>query len=137
MLRPRSKRPNAPRRVKPPPVAAGSKQPFGAIDSAIKAAFYWVQEDYRHDQLFAALNVPVCLLSLPFWDVCIDGGSVGVPEVRYRGYQSNAYPARPLSPEATAFVWASEQLNELVTALDDLLTWFRAQVVAISGLTNA
>jgi hypothetical protein len=117
----------------------GDRLLFNAVDSSIKAAFFWIQEDYQRGQPvhFAALNVPVCLLSLPFWDICIDGGTLGDPEVRYRGYQSNAYPATPFSREVTAFVWTAERLGELIAALEDLRRWFKDQVVRISGLTSA
>ena len=116
----------------------GDRLMFGAVDSSIKAAFFWVQEDYQRQQPihFAALNVPVCVLSLPFWDTCIDGGTPGEPEVKYRGYQSNAYPARPSSKEVMALIWSVEGMADLVTALDDLSRWFRDEIGTISGLTR-
>jgi hypothetical protein len=117
----------------------GDRLLFSALDSSVKAAFFWTQEDYQHNEPlhFAALNVPVALLSVPFWDVCIDGGTVGKPDVKYCGYQSNAYPARPFSKEVTAFIWTAERIGELITALDHLFGWFREEVVRISGLTSA
>lgn len=117
----------------------GDRLLFGAVDSSIKAAFFWVQEDYQRQQPinFAALNVPVCVLSLPFWDTCIDGGIPGEPEVKYRGYQSNAYPGRPSSREVMALVWSVDRMADLVTALDVLFRWFRDEIGAISGLTTA
>ena len=116
----------------------GDRLLFGAVDSSIKAAFFWVQEDYqRHEAIhFAALNVPICVLSLPFWDICIDRGILGEPEVKYRGYQSNAYPASPSSKEVMALVWSVDGMADLVTALDDLFRWFRDNIGAISGLTR-
>jgi hypothetical protein len=104
----------------------GDKQLFGAIDSSIKAAFFWVQEDYQRQNPihFAALNVPVCVLSMPFWEVCIDRGKVAVPEISRRGYQSNAYPSRPASKEVMALVWGADEMSDLVKALNELFTWF-------------
>jgi hypothetical protein len=109
--------------------ADGDRHMFTAIESSVKAAFYWQQEDYQLNvPKFIALNVPVCVLSMPFWDVCIDGGTVAEPEIRRRGYQTHAYPARPRFLQATTFVWSAEDLRSLVTALDDLLTWLCAKL---------
>lgn len=112
----------------------GDRQLFGAVDSAVRAAFFWTQEDYQRQRPdhFAALNVPVCVLSVPFWDICIDGGKLSQPEISYRAYQSNAYPARPFSKEAMALIWAVEELKALVSALDELFEWFFNETLAIS-----
>ena len=37
---------------------------FKAVDSAIKAAFFWRQEDYQKGGNFITVNVPLCVLSL-------------------------------------------------------------------------
>jgi hypothetical protein len=66
----------------------------------------------------------------------IDGGVLGEPEVKYNGYLSNAYPARPSSKEVMALVWSVERVSSLVEALDDLLGWFRIEIAVISGLTR-
>jgi len=105
--------------------ADGDRHVFTAIDSSVKAAFYWQKEDYQSNEpKFIALTVPVCVLSMPFWDVCIDGGAVAEPEILHCGYQTHAYPATPRFLQATTFVWSAEALRSLVAALDDLLTWF-------------
>jgi hypothetical protein len=114
----------------------GYRQLFGAVDSSVKAAFFWVQEDYQRQSQFAALNVPVCILSLPFWDACIDGGNVAEPEVKHRGYQSNAYPGRPASKEVMTLVWDVAELPALIAALDNLFLWFRDEIGIRSGLTT-
>jgi hypothetical protein len=102
---------------------------FPAVDSCIKAAFYWSQEDYHSVQpSFVSLNVPVCVLGLPFWDVCIDGGTVAEPELLRRGYLTDAYPSQPSFRQVTTFVWAAEDLRSLVAALDNLFCWFRDQL---------
>lgn len=105
----------------------GDKQLFGAIDSCVKAALFWLQEDYQMQQpiYFATLNVPVCILSVPFWDACIDGGSIAQPEIQYRGYQTSLYPYRTSSREVMALMWTADNIAQLVEVFDDLFTWFR------------
>jgi hypothetical protein len=105
----------------------GDRQLFGAIDSCIKAALFWLQEDYQMNQpiYFATLNVPVCVLSVPFWDICIDGGSIAQPEIQHRGYQTSLYPYRTSSREVMALMWTATHIADLMEALNDLFAWFR------------
>jgi hypothetical protein len=106
----------------------GDSTLFKAADSAIKAAFYWKQEDYQRGGDFAAINIPVCVLSCPFWDVPIDHGTTGHPKIRGKGYMVNLYPARPFAKELMCLFWAADQVPSLVTALDELLSWFSGQI---------
>jgi hypothetical protein len=106
----------------------GDKPLFAGIDSCIKAAFYWMQQDYSCSTGFVALNVPVCVLSAPFWDVCIDDGTVGETEIRQRGYQTNLYPSYPGTQEVMSLVWAAEEMSKLVNAVDSLFGWFRDKI---------
>jgi hypothetical protein len=101
----------------------GDEQLFKAIDSALSAAFYWRQQAYSDANNFVVLNVPVFLLSTPFFDVCIDQANVGEPAVRKRGYQSNSYPDRPSPTQAMVLVWTRDELPTLVEALDSLYIW--------------
>jgi hypothetical protein len=104
--------------------AIGDGQLFKAIDSSVSAAFYWRQQDYSDAHPFVVLNVPVFLLSIPFWDVCIDHAKVGEPTTQYRGFQSNSYPDRPSPPtQAMVLVWTRDELPSLVQALDRLFAW--------------
>jgi hypothetical protein len=123
----RAKRPDVPRRD-PTYKSVGDGQLFKAIDSALSAAFYWRQQDYNYADPFVGLNVPVCLFSIPFWDVCIDQAKVGEPSIRNRGYQSNSYPDRPTPTQAMVLVWTRDELPKLVEALDDLFIWLLEQV---------
>jgi hypothetical protein len=103
----------------------GDSSIFKAVDSAIKAAFFWRQEDYQKGVRFVTVNVPVCILSCPFWDACIDRGNVDQPEVFRKGWMVNLYPARPHAAEGLmCLVWSADQLAVLITALDSLFTWF-------------
>jgi hypothetical protein len=102
----------------------GDSSLFKAVDSAIKAAFYWRQEDYQSGVGFVTVNVPVCMLSCPFWDACIDRGHVAEPEVFSKGWMVNLYPARPHAKELMCLVWSADQLATLIKALDGLFTWF-------------
>jgi hypothetical protein len=104
--------------------AVGDGELFKAIDSALSAAFYWRQQDNSDASNFVALNVPVLLLSIPYFDVCVDQASVGEPAVRSRGYQSNSYPDRPNPTQAMVLVWTRGELPTLVQALDSLFAWF-------------
>jgi hypothetical protein len=111
----------------------GDRRLFSAIDSAVKAAFFWVQEDLQLQRPvhFATLNVPVCLLAVPFWDVCIDGGEIGQPEIKHRGFQSNLYPYSPGSKEVMTLVWTTDDISDLINALDDLYVWFRGEIEGV------
>jgi hypothetical protein len=106
----------------------GDRQLFTAIDSSVKAAFYWTQEDFQGSTDFVTMNVPVCVLCVPFWDVCIDGGRVGEPEIRERGYQTNLYPSYPNAQEAMALVWTVDDMLHLISALDNLFSWFLDEI---------
>jgi hypothetical protein len=71
----------------------GDRRIYEAVDSAVKAAMWWQQEDFQTGpEGFVTLNIPVCVFSIPFWDVCIDDGKVSEPERRSRGHQTNSYP---------------------------------------------
>jgi len=102
----------------------GDSQLFKAIDSALSAAFYWRQQAYSDASCFVVLNVPVLLLSIAFWDACIDQANVGEPAILNRGYQSNSYPGRPNPTQAMVLVWTRVELQTLVQALDSLFVWF-------------
>ena len=113
-------------------VKEGDKNLFSAFDSALKAATYWTQEDYQIEQGdFATLNVPVVVLSLPFWDVCIDpheSGAVPDPELRTRAFQVGLYPGRPQAREVLTGVWIASELDTLVGALTGLFDWFTVAI---------
>ena len=102
----------------------GDSSLFKAVDSAIKAAFFWRQEDYQSGVGFVTVNVPVCMLSCRFWDACIDRGNVNQPEVFSKGWMVNLYPAHPHAKELMCLVWSADQLAALTTALDGLFRWF-------------
>ena len=104
----------------------GDRQLFGAIDSCVKATLFWLQEDYQMHRpvYFATLNVPVCILSVPFWDVCIDGGGIAEPEIQHRGYQTSFYPYQTSSREVMALLWTADGITRLVDILNDLFAWF-------------
>src|SRR5262249_9862141 len=106
--------------AKPTYKSIGDAQLFKAIDSCVSAAFYWRQQEYNNASHFVVINIPFFLLSIPFWDVCIDQAIVGEPAIRNRGYQSNSYPDRPNPTQAMVLVWTRSELPTLVQALDDL-----------------
>jgi hypothetical protein len=109
----------------------GDKQIFEAVDSCVQAAQAWWRRDNLTTQdAFAVLNVPICLLSMPFWDVCIDEGRVGTPEILRRGYHTIGYPSElHAQREIMTVVWAAEELDDLLHALNHLFDWFRAEIM--------
>jgi hypothetical protein len=107
----------------------GDRQLFGAVDSCVKAGMFWLQQDYQQEPTyFATLNVPVCVLSVPFWDACIDGGVVAPPEIQHRGYQTILHPYHEASREFMSLLWSVEEFPALVTALNYLFGWFRGEM---------
>lgn len=79
--------------------------------------------------IFATLHVPVCVLSTPFWDVSIDRGEVGEPEIRTRAYRVLSYPSFHTggsgpSEDALVVVIHCEELPALVVALEGLFESF-------------
>jgi hypothetical protein len=110
-------------------VGDGDWQLFSAIDSCLSAGFYWRQQDYSDASYFVVLNFPVCVLSTPFWDVCIDEAKVGEPSLLSRGYQSNEYPDhRNDRTQAMVLFWTRDELSALVTGLDSLFSWLREEM---------
>lgn len=81
---------------------------------------------------YVTLNVPICVFSIPFWDVAIDHGCVSDPEQRTRAYQTNAYPvfapvygrSMDYAPLSTLLISYSE-MDAVVAALDELFFAFR------------
>jgi len=112
----------------------GDRQLFSAFDNAVKAAFFWVQEDSRRKKPeFATLNVPVFVLLKPFWDVCIDRGWASDPEVKHRGYQSLAYPSERAFKEVMALVWDQDEISGLALVLDGLFVSFQRQMTKVQA----
>jgi hypothetical protein len=107
----------------------GDRRIYEAVDSAVKAAIWWQQEDFQvGPEGFVSLNIPICVFSLPFWDMCIDDGKVGEPEQRAFAYQTNAYPTnahRIAHANITTIVTARRELTRLVKALDLTFVKFR------------
>jgi len=111
----------------------GDERLYGAIDSAVKGAFHWAAADQQSAaDGYVTLNVPICVFSIPFWDVAIDHGRISDPEQRTRSYQTNAYPVfaslygrgTDYVPLSTLLVSYSE-MDAVVAALDDLFFAFR------------
>ena len=112
----------------------GDKELFSAIDSCVKATLYWTGGNMEHlggITYYASLNVPVCILLHPFWDVCIDGGQVSSAQIVYRGYQTSSIPVlldHSTQREITTLFWHADQLDDLVQVLDELFLWFKAEI---------
>jgi hypothetical protein len=107
-------------------VREGDRQLFGAIDSCVKATLFWLREDFQVQQpiFFATLNVPICVFSVPFWDVCIDGGKVAQSEIRHRGYLTHRYPSGASPREVMALLWTDAEISPLIEQLNNLFAWF-------------
>lgn len=107
---------------------------YEGLDSALKAAIYWFQEDRRQKynrmggrQCHIVMNIPLLVSSLPFWDVSIEQGGVREPELKSSGFHVSLYPSlekdRPPAP-IMSIVWDAARLDDLTSGLDDLLTFF-------------
>lgn len=111
---------------------------YSAIDSAVKAAFYWASADHQSPpDGYVTLNVPICVFSIPFWDVAIDNGRVSDPEQRSRSHQTSAYPVsiaalgRALDyAHVSTLVVSLSEIDAVVGALDSLFIDFRDAFVS-------
>jgi len=113
-------------------IGEGDRKIFTALDSAVNAAIYWsqdAQQDNWGQGNILTLNIPVCILSLPFWNVCIDEETPIAPELCHQGYQSLAYPGTPNPRLVTTFVWSAETIDGLVSTLDSFLWWFHSELL--------
>lgn len=103
----------------------GDRSLHSALESPVQAAFFWLKEDLQMPPVsFAALNVPVCVLRVPLWDVCLDGGKVGSVQIIHRGFRSNLYPHSTSPIEVMTLVWVVDEMEALIAALDSLYEWF-------------
>jgi hypothetical protein len=108
---------------------------YEGLDCAIKAAVFWYQEDRRqkrlqiggNDQAYIALNIPLLVSSLPFWDVSIDQGSAKDPELKSSGFHVSLYPSgdneKPPEP-IMSILWEAAKLKELTDHLGNLINFF-------------
>jgi hypothetical protein len=113
----------------------GDRQLFTGIDSCVQAAIFWTQEDYQqHNPVyFAALNVPIFLLSVPFWDIPIGRGKPGTPRISTLGHQISLLPLREHAKGLMTLVATIEMLPKLIEALDNLLIWLVRECTALAG----
>lgn len=105
----------------------GDHRIHGGIDSALKAAVFWnrrVPSGWGGDtQPEVLIHVPICLLSVPMWDVCIDGGEVGGAQVREVGFQTNYYPLGQEERQVTTIVASAAALDQVIAAVDGMHVW--------------
>lgn len=105
---------------------------YEGLDSAIKAAVYWDAVDantYHRDRVHsqkrghATLNIPLLITSLPFWNVAMDQGKSGEPELTYSGYHVGLYPFadEEHNPKPVmSLLWAASKLQDLTHSLNVL-----------------
>lgn len=94
---------------------------YEGLDSALKAAIFWHVEERRrgrhrigHRYYQMVLNIPLLVTSMPFWDVSIDGGIPGEPELLSSGYHVSLYPSgdKEAAPEPImSIVWEAAKLE--------------------------
>jgi hypothetical protein len=71
---------------------------------------------------------------MPFWDVSIDNGVVGEPEMRTRGYQVLSYPSiytgggAEQAEDPLVIVIHRDELPVLVDVLEHLFDWFVGEI---------
>jgi hypothetical protein len=120
--------------VQPEYKSIGDKRLFDGIDSALKAALHWRQQDYSSFDDFAGLNIPICVFGVPFWDVRIDGGTISDPTIREKGHQILSLPrSGSTNPGSSTehpavIVVTIGQLALVTAALGDLWEWFRNEM---------
>ena len=124
-----------------PYVRTGDTDLYSGLDSAIKAAAFWSEVPlWTSDELgnrgfrHAVVNVPVLVLSQPFWDVALDGGAAAEPVKRSAGYHLGwfAFPGLLERPamhmqSVMSLIWSSDELPWLVRIMDSLVDWINAE----------
>ncbi|HEY6912676.1 MAG TPA: hypothetical protein VI356_25055 [Myxococcales bacterium] len=77
----------------------------------------------------------MCVLGTPFWNVPIDGGLVGEPEPKRRGFQVLSFPTTyaggaesPGAEDALVVVLHRDELRKLVDVLEELFGWFGSAI---------
>jgi hypothetical protein len=103
---------------------------YEGLDSALKAALFWYQEDKRQgknryggNSCYVAVNIPLLVTSLPFWNVSIEGGNPGEPELKSSGFHVSLYPSgdKEKPPQSImSILWEAAKLEELTRHLDQL-----------------
>ena len=108
----------------------GDRELFDGVDSAVKAALHWRQQDRQSNESFAAINVPICVFQIPFWNVSINDGVIGEPLICEKGFQVLSFPNSFGDPNQGAsehplvIITAENQLNEVIHGLNELWNWF-------------
>jgi|ERR1051325_1510835 hypothetical protein len=113
------------------------------LDSSIQATIFYSNEDKRKPLYldahkgFIALNLPLLVFSLPFWDIPIDTGDAGEPTLRSAGYHVTVHPsepppANPRPPEPlAAILYDVANITYLTEQLDELVGKFRGKLYSI------
>jgi hypothetical protein len=112
----------------------GDRRLFEGIDSALKAALHWRGQDYSSYNDFATLNVPMCIVSQPFWDIPINSNGLGEPIIREYGFQTVLLPRKGAQGPHTDTTRSTESpvilistvahVGHVVKALESLHQWF-------------
>ena len=125
---------NLPPRIEYKRATDGDRTIYSAMNSALKATLFWNQHipnSSTHDtQPTIILHVPVCILSVPMWDVSIDGGRVAEPKMQSFAFQTTFYPAGGEERQPTTILADQAKLDVLITALDSLHNWLRQEIRA-------
>ena len=107
---------------------------YEGLDSALKAALFWQQEELRQgrnrfggNRCYVTMNIPLLVSSLPFWNISIDGGHPGEPELKGYGFHVSLYPSgnKEKSPQPiTSILWQAADLEILTRYLNELFEMF-------------
>jgi hypothetical protein len=107
-------------------VSKTDKDLFGGLASALFASLYWVNEDFtRYSRAFDPrqgrifLNIPLLALANPFWNVSINDGKTGEPELRHSAIHVSLFPlqeGKPAEP-VTSLIWDAGKLDLLTDRL--------------------
>jgi hypothetical protein len=121
---------------------------YEGLDCAIKAAVFWQREDRRLNNpvfgggncAYITLNIPLLVSSLAFWDVAIDQGSAGEPELKSSGFHVSLFPSgeseNALMP-ITSILWEAAKLEDLTRNLDVLMNYFMDEMLIFLQKTSS
>ena len=124
------RRDNTKRQPQPEYSRIGDRDLYDGLDSALKAAVFFYHDDrnryeFPYSQVpgYVGLNIPLLVTSRPFWDVSVEGGILGEPEIRYCAHHVGLYPfagrEKRFEP-IMSILWHAAKIGELTSVLDYL-----------------
>ena len=76
---------------------------------------------------YIAVNIPILIFGVPFWNSAIDSGAVAEPQLRTSGFHVGLYPSADTerSPQPImSIVWSATKLDDLTKCLGEFINHF-------------